>query len=94
MKIQFENMRGNASPGQGTDAPAVIARRGQLPRNYKSFASAALDPHPTVHNPLLPFGKFTQAVIDGLAVFACLVLVCATGVGLAAAIFFLFFCSF
>ena len=61
---------------------------------YKSFSSAALDPHRTIHNPLLPFGNVAQTVIDGLAVFACLVLVCATGVGLAAAIFFLFFCKF
>lgn len=67
--------------------------QGKTP-HYHSFASAALDPHPAAHNPLLPFGEFTQAVIDGLAVLACLVLICATGVGLAAAIFFLFFCRF
>jgi hypothetical protein len=62
--------------------------------HYHSFASAALDPHPATHNPLLPFGKFTQTVIDGLAVFACLVLICATGVGLAVSVFFLLFCRF
>ena len=62
--------------------------------HYHSFSSAALDPHPTVANPLLPFGKFTQAVIDGLTVLTCLILICATGVGLAVSMFFLLFCKF
>lgn len=47
--------------------------------------------HRTIHNPLLPFGNVAQTVIDGLAMLACLVLICATGVGLAVSVFILFF---
>lgn len=114
--IQFENMRGNASPGQGTDAPAVIARRGQLSRNsiplgaaphgapigrgvpiqektphYHTFASAALDPHPATHNPLLPFGKFTQTVIDVTSLIVALLFLIASGLGIVFALFILLF---
>lgn len=98
MMLTFDNE--TSRPATGARPPVGSHMHGWgEPSNYKTQCSAAYDPlEPVVLNPLLPFGKFTQALLDGaalvvnLALFALLISSVAAAFG--AAIFFALFCRF
>lgn len=94
MMLTFDNE--TSRPATGARPPVGSHMHGWgEPSNYKTQCSAAYDPlEPVVLNPLLPFGKFTQALLDVGALLAAFLLITATGLGIAFAVFCLLFVKF
>lgn len=91
MFISFQ--RETSRPATGAHQPVGSHMRewGDSPRNYKTQCSAAFDPEPVFLDPPLPTSQFLQALLDVGALLAAFLLVTATGLGIAFAVFVLLF---
>ena len=100
MLIQFQNMRGRPTLGGTSDQPSALRGGAISPRNSIQLRA---DP-PRLLVPVAPSrveendGAFLSrcgaALRDVAAIASAILLICATGVGITVAIYFLLFCKF